>query len=553
MASSHPAPKQGSIGRRTSIAVSWLILWRAISRVLGIGTTIVLARLLVPADFGIVAMAMSVEGAIQTFALFPVHDALMRRREREAHLYDTAFTIQAARAIGVAILLAIGAPFAADWFHEPRLLPLVLVLAISSAANGFENIGMVDLHREMRFDVDVKISVLPSLLQLLVTLGVAWFTHSYWALLAGLTVRRFTRVGMTYAFLPMRPRFSLAGWRDLIGFSTWLAIIGIVSTVWERIDTFVVGPIFGPTGLGLYTLAAQVGRLPMTDLLEPAFAAMFASFASTERSGAAGSGMRRSLLVAGALVMLLAPITLVLSAEAAHFVTLLLGAKWAATVPLIQVMAWMCLFAPLGFVGRSALLASGRVRSVFLIVVAATLVRTVLVVLAGRSGALGLVIWADVAAIAFEGLVFAIYLGIHTDGAGRFLAGTLRMAVALGLATLALRGLGWGWHDAAPPPGDVLGSGIMGRGAAALLALARSGMLVCAIYGASLLAGWWLCGRPDGAERLIGATLAEMLPARLRRGKVALTDTKLAETAPIGLPPSTTPAPIEAPDTRPPA
>ena len=501
----------GSLGRRTSIAASWLIVWRAISRTLGFGSTIVLARLLSPADFGIVAMAMSVEGAIQTFAQFPVHDALMRRAEREGHLYDTAFTIQAARALLVGLLLAAGAHFAADWFHEPRLVPLILVLAATSAVNGFENIGIVDLHRELRFDVDVKISVLPSLLQILVTLGVAWFTHSYWALLAGLSVRRCTRVVMTYVFLPHRARFSLLGWRDLIGFSFWLALIGCVSTAWERVDAFVVGPIFGPLGLGLYTLASQVGRLPISDLLEPAFAAMFAGFASAERGR--GGGLRQSVAVASALALLLAPLGLVLSAEAPHVVAILLGPKWAPTVPLIQVVSWMCLFAPLGFVARSAMIAAGRVRVVFVLVSLATAVRMVLVIMAGRSGNLTNVMWADVMAIAFEGGVFIAYLLLHAMNPREFLTGFARIAIGLGLAALALRESGLGWHTSPPLPG---GSALT-EAAAAILHLGLSGSFACIVYGAAIVAIWWISGRPDGPERMVGGVLVDFFPVLRRR------------------------------------
>ncbi|HUN40728.1 MAG TPA: oligosaccharide flippase family protein, partial [Acetobacteraceae bacterium] len=198
-----------SLGRKAAVGAGWMIAWRAASRLLGVFNTIILARLLVPADFGLVAMAMTFETSLLMMTAFPVLDALLRRPEADTHLHDAAFTIQIGRAILTALIIAAAAPIAAHWFAQPRLTALVLALAVLTAINGLSNIGIVEYQRELRFDVQFRLQALPAVLQLVATLGTAWLTHSYWALIVGLAVSRVGRVIMTYTVHPYRPRLSL--------------------------------------------------------------------------------------------------------------------------------------------------------------------------------------------------------------------------------------------------------------------------------------------------------------------------------------------------------
>jgi len=177
-----------SLGRRATIGAGWVVAWRGVSRLLGVANTIILARLLVPADFGLVAMAITFETSLLMMSAFPVQDALLRRTEAGTDLHSVAFTIQAVRALLTSLIIAAAAPIAADWFSEPRLTLLVLALAATTAVNGLANIGMVEFQRELRFDVQFKLQLLSAMLQMLATLGTAWLTRSYWALVVGLAV-----------------------------------------------------------------------------------------------------------------------------------------------------------------------------------------------------------------------------------------------------------------------------------------------------------------------------------------------------------------------------
>jgi len=508
-----------SLGRKATIGAGWMIAWRAFSRLLGVVNTIILARLLVPADFGLVAMAMTFETSLLMMTAFPVQDALLRRPEAGTDLHDAAFTIQITRAILTALIIAAAAPVAAHWFAQPRLMALVLALAAMTAINGLSNIGVVEFQRELRFDVQFRLQALPAVLQVVATLGTAWLTHSYWALIAGLAVSRVGRVIMTYSVHPYRPRLSLHGWRQLVGFSFWLWLTSLAAMVWSQVDPFVIGPVFGSAGLGLYVLAVQVATLPTTELVEPISTVMFAGFAYAQRDGKVAAA--NPLVVAAALLLLLAPMALVISAGAGNLVAVLLGSKWLEAAPLVVLAASLCLFQPFIQVSRAAFIARGQVRGQFIIATIAAGVRAGLVVLAAMSGSLAAVVVATVAASAVNMFLYTRSLRPELRGrVGTLLAGLARIALATGAAALALIALRLGWQPVT-----------LGRSWHALMAIVDVGlitMVVTATYLTALFGLWLGFGRPDGPERTVLGVLQEFAMGRWFTGMVVRATVRLS-------------------------
>ena len=272
------------IARKTAIGATWLVAWRFVTRGLGVVSTLALARILTPADFGIVAMATIFSSVVDALSQLGLQDALVRHPKDGRALFDTAFTLQLFRALAVAAVLAAGAPLASWWFNESRLVPVLLVLAALAATSGLENVGIAEFRREMRFDKQFALLLVPRLLQVAITIPLAFALQNYWALLIGIAVSRLARVVATYAVHPYRPKLGLAGWRELASFSLWTWASSMASVVWDRCDPVILGPVLGPTGLGLYLLAYETAILPVSELIAPAADALFAGFASAHKA-----------------------------------------------------------------------------------------------------------------------------------------------------------------------------------------------------------------------------------------------------------------------------
>jgi O-antigen/teichoic acid export membrane protein len=483
-----------SLLRQTAIGAGWLVAWRIVTRFLGLASTLVLARMLMPADFGLLAMATSFAFAVEALSQFGLQDALVRHPEGD-RLRDTGFTLQLARGLVTALMLMLMAPAAAWWFAEPRLVAVLLVLAVCALMAGGENIGIVAFRRDMRFDRQFTLLSVPRLLQVAVAIPLALALHSYWALLAGIVVGRLARTAMTYTVHPYRPRLSLLGWRELAGFSLWTWAGALAGIVWDRCDPFVLGPRIGAGTLGLYVQALELASLPATELIIPAVDALFAGFAAAQRQEGGRSSVHHAPVVALALLMGLLPLIITISCGAGDIVAVLLGPNWVAARGLVAILAWQSVFAPFAYVIGVTLVANGLVRRNFVAnAITSALKLTVLVTAVSLTTRLDVVAAVTVGCVAAEAVVFLLVLprGGTRDTPWRLVmlvGGVVRAMLAAGVAVAVLVALGLAWRQEALAGGRAFAHGLL-IGAVTLL-----------VYGAALLVAWAVAGRPDGPEQ----------------------------------------------------
>ena len=241
----------GSLGARTAKGAGWLIAWRLISRVLGIVNTVVLVRLLLPSDFGLVALATSLAVAVDGLSYIGVQDALVREPVLDRTLYDTGFTMNLLRGILTALIIVACAWPAARFFGDARLTTIFLVLALGTFAGAVENIGTIDFQRDLAFDKQIQILFIPRVAGVIASIACAVVWRSYWALVVAILVQRGTRLLFTYVIHPYRPRVTLRAWRRLIGFSFWSWANSMTALVQGRSDAIVIGGYLNPTSVGL--------------------------------------------------------------------------------------------------------------------------------------------------------------------------------------------------------------------------------------------------------------------------------------------------------------
>lgn len=484
-----------SLLRRTAIGATWMVAWRMVTRLLGLVSTLVLARVLVPADFGLLAMATTFAAAVEAFSQLGLQEALIRHPEGD-RLRNTAFTLQLVRGLLTALVVAGAAPAAAWWFDEPRLLPILLVLAASSVVAGAENIGIVAFRRDMRYDKQFVLLLAPRLLQVVVTIPLALTLQSYWALLAGIVVGKLARTAMTYVAHPYRPRLSLAGWRELASFSYWTWATCVASLVWDRCDPFVLGPIFGPSILGVYLLALELATLPATELVAPAAEALFAGFSAAQRQGS--SSVRQAPTVALALMMGILPLIITLSCASGYVVAALLGPRWADAQGLIAILAWQGMFSPFSWVVSATLVANGLVRRNFVANVAASVIKlAALVAAVSLTSRLDIIAAITVSCVFAESTVFLFLLRATGEIRLQEIGGGFLRAMFATLTTLfVLVEAGLAWQSVTMPSLRAFAHGL------------QIGAITCVVFTVSLLAVWVVVGRPEGPERRLIALIA---------------------------------------------
>jgi len=198
---------------------AWTVFMRMAIRIIGLISTTILARLLVPADFGLVAMATMVWMALEAMGEFSFNVALIQNQAAGRHEYDTVWTMTILRGMVLALLMLALAGPAAAFFKEPRLEAIFHVLALVPVIQGFANVGIVDFQKHLRFDKDFVFMVGVKLSGFAVTVPLAFIWRSYWALVAGIVTAGVARLVLSYVLHPHRPRFTLVRWRRIFAFS----------------------------------------------------------------------------------------------------------------------------------------------------------------------------------------------------------------------------------------------------------------------------------------------------------------------------------------------
>lgn len=464
--------------------------WRFVSRVLGIANTVVLVRLLVPSDFGLVALATSFSFSIDGLSYIGVQDALVRERGLDRAMYDTGFTLTALRGLITALLIVACAWPAAQFFGDTRLTTIFLVLALALLLSSLENIGTVDFQREMAFVRQIQVLIVPRVVSVIASIAYAVVFKSYWALVVGIVVNRSTRLLFTYVIHPYRPRLTLRAWRRLVGFSFWSWALSMVALVQARADTIILGGYLNPTAVGIYSVGGEVGGLASSELVGPMGAALFGGFASARRSG---DGLAWAYNRAIAVVALLTlPTSAGIALLARPLMHLAFGARWDAAVPLVQLFAFIGVCRAGGTVSVILLTVEGMLTVNFRIELVLTVLRIVILLVAVPVyGVIGAACGVAAAGLIEEAIYLVVTFRHMRLRARDFVFGVWRPVLATGVMSVAVSTVELHWPH--------MESGAIWEG----FHFGATVLVGAVVYCAALLLVWQAVGRPRGAETYV--------------------------------------------------
>jgi len=354
-----------SLGGDISIASSarWIGLSRALQLAVQIGGLLVLARLLPPADFGLLAMA----GAITTFAGV-VRDmgtgsAVIQSRALDDNVLSAIFWLNVVVGTALAVLAALLAPAFSQVFKEPRIVTVLICLALAFpiASSGITHQAL--LERDSHFKRLALISGVSSVFGLVAAIALAYQGAGVFALVAQTLTSSTLSTLLLWASQRWRPsmRIRLAELRPLMAYSGNVFSFNILNYFHRNADTMIVGRFLGSVDLGIYNLAYRTVLFPLQNMT---FVLTRAAFPAYSRSQHDLPAMAKHYVGSLRMIVLVtAPAMAFLWALREPLVDVVLGHQWAGVT---GVMAWL---APVGFVqsmvstSGTVLLATGRART----------------------------------------------------------------------------------------------------------------------------------------------------------------------------------------------
>ncbi len=474
-----------------------MVLLRFSDRAVGLVSLAVLARLLLPEDFGLIALALSMIALIEMFGEFGVELALIKNQQAQRRHYDSAWTFNIITAALLAgILFAIAIP-AADFFEEPRIASVIRWLALANVIAALANIGVVDFRKNLELSREFRWLFSSRIIGTVFTLALAFYWRDYWALVAGTLAQAALRTSLSYFVHDYRPRWSFAAIGEIFHFSKWVLVQNVINGLNERSPAIILGRVADANAVAHFSVSHEISSLATTEIAAPIRRAVFPGFAKMASDLAV---LRQGFLRTFALMMLIGlPVPVGIALTAPLIVPVFLGGKWLAAIPLIQVLSLNGIMRSLGTSGHIVYLAIGKPRiTAQLAVLRLALLLPLLIFGAIKAGALGaawalvatsLVMWVTDIAVLFR------VLRLETS---ELIASAWRPVLAAGTMALVVLSL----YTFLPAPQEL--SDFVSH---LFLSIAGGAFVYCSM----LLGLWRASGSPVGAESIIIAAVWEKL------------------------------------------
>jgi O-antigen/teichoic acid export membrane protein len=337
---------RANLGKRAVSGGILTTISQAVRFGLYMALTIILARLLSPQDFGLVAMALALMTVLHMFRDAGLSTATIQQEKITHSQVSNLFWANVVIGL-LCTAVAVGlAPLMAWYYHDGRLRGITASLALTLLAGGIAVQHIAILNRQMRFGALACIDVGSMLISLITAVVMGACNYGYWALVGSQLAQAFSELVLAWTFTGWRPQMARrnVGTRSMLNFGASVTFAMLLRRITSNADSFLLGRYAGAYGLGLYSRALALVMRPLDQFLVP-FDKVFVPVLS--RLQDQSERYRRTFLqIHGAIALVSFPIAGLLVGLAKPIVLILLGQKWIEVVPLFAALAFTALYYP---------------------------------------------------------------------------------------------------------------------------------------------------------------------------------------------------------------
>ncbi|SIO59870.1 Membrane protein involved in the export of O-antigen and teichoic acid [Rhodovulum sp. ES.010] len=237
------------------------------ANVLRLVSSLILTRILFPDAFGLMALIAVVTGGVAMFSDIGIRASIIRHeRGDDPEYFNTAWTLQVIRGVFLSAMIALLAPFAADFYDEPRLAQLLPVAGLSALIDGFTPTRVMTAARHLTLGRLTVLNLANQVVTLALTALLAWWLQSVWGLVFGILLGGIQRNISARLFMPGTPNrftWNREAARDLIGFGKFVFLSTIATFFVRNGDRAILGKLIALDLLGLYNIALTLASVPM--------------------------------------------------------------------------------------------------------------------------------------------------------------------------------------------------------------------------------------------------------------------------------------------------
>ncbi|AQL43309.1 lipopolysaccharide biosynthesis protein [Halorientalis sp. IM1011] len=330
----------GSTAEQAVQSGIWVGGINIVDRVLQLLKVVILARVLSPAAFGLLGIALLSIAALRQFSQLGFDEALIQHEDDEIDAYlNTAWVMKILRGIVIASTAYLAAPHLAVFFGEPQAKPLIQVIGLSPLILGLQNPAVVYFQKNLNFHREFIYQVGGRSSDLVVAVVFALLFQSVWALVFGIVAMNLVKFALSYGIHDYRPsiEFDLEYGKEMFGFGKWMFASAVLIFLYGQGDDAFVGWFFAASSLGLYQLAYRFSNAPATEVTHVISRVAFPTLSKVQDDM---EKLRKGFLRTVQLSTIVAfPMAAGIVVVAPQFVPVILGDQWQSAVSVMQILA----------------------------------------------------------------------------------------------------------------------------------------------------------------------------------------------------------------------
>ncbi|MDO4758022.1 MAG: lipopolysaccharide biosynthesis protein [Rikenellaceae bacterium] len=348
-----------SLKQKTAKGVVWSAVDRFAAQGIQFLIGLVMARLLMPSDYGTIALLNVFLAICQTFIDSGFGLALMRKKDCSEQDFSTVFIFSAIVSIVCYAILWVIAPLIARFYDLPILVAVARVVSLNVIINALSNVPNAQLSISLDFRKKAFVTLTTVVVSGSIGLWMAYNGFGLWALVYQTLVAGGIRTVLLFVCAKWLPKwqFSRVSFRELFSFGSKMLISGIIGNIYNNLSSIVIGKFYSPASLGVYGKANTLASYPSMQMTGVILNVAYPALAKIQDDVPRLIDAYRKMLRMSTFVIF--PLMIGLAAVAKPFVLFVLGDKWAEMIPLLQIVCFALMWDPINGMNMNLLQVKG--------------------------------------------------------------------------------------------------------------------------------------------------------------------------------------------------
>jgi lipopolysaccharide exporter len=324
--------------RETIKGISWVGLFRLLTRMVALVRTIILARIFSPIQFGLFGIASLVLALIEILTDTGINIFLVQAGEDARKYINTAWIVSIIRGGIIGLIIFLTSWVVVGFFNNRSALGLVMLISVVPVIRGFINPSVTFFQKDLKFHREFYYKSLVFLVESIASITFAILTKNIYSLLIGLIFSAFFEVIFSFIYASPKPklRINISHLKLIYHKGKWITIAGVFNYLFYNLDSILVGRILGTYSLGLYQMAYKISVNPLMELSDVISRVTFPVYVKISGDKLrARAAFLKSLFV---IFIIALPLGLVGFYFSEQLISLVLGKKWIAVVPIFKIL-----------------------------------------------------------------------------------------------------------------------------------------------------------------------------------------------------------------------